>query len=179
MRQNQPSPMSAVIDAIEQRQRPSAGSGSDAVIASQLWYHGTDASFEQFRRHGIGIHFGSLAQARNAPRGRSRIIEARLDVHNPLSMPDLYSWESYDIAERLQNWFEVDLKDLILAIVTSRDGDDPAFFQRLIQTMESLGYDGIRYPNTMEGAGESAIAFHPGQIEIVRTGAVEEFAQHS
>lgn len=151
------------------KNRDRLGSAEPDRPLDGLWFHGTNAEFEAFKRRGLGIHFGSTSQA--LTRGRIRVITAKLSVKHPLRLPDLYSWYPWDVIETIEALYDVkavasDLEELRHDLMLSHDDDQPEFYDRLIRVIKQMGYDSIIYSNTMEGDGDSIMVFDPDQILV-------------
>lgn len=143
-------------------------------------YHGTSAinDFNEFRAFS---HFGTVNQANDivssirifstelSRGGEARVIPVYLNIQNPFEMQDKgiehtaidYLQELYDAGELSFTRFEElrrdDNNDLI--------NDESLLMDRVVDALESRGYDGIVYENTVEGEGKSFVAFSPTQIK--------------
>ena len=131
-----------------------------------IFYHGTPEIFDEFRSNDIGVHFGSLEQARRRARKKAgaedyRIIPVFLMLRNPLRTADAGCWFSPNQAfEKI----DLALKRLGLPRLPAIEGDRMTRFERARSYLESLGFDGIIYRNTAEGKGDSMIVFSNEQI---------------
>lgn len=139
------------------------------------FYHATDAQFDRFEKTSdIGFHFGTKEQA--GYKKRSRLIEARLNIRNPLRLPD-HSWgdagqmrsalakvgikspeldalaDEFAKEEKADNWRSPKARELTKAALAEG--------KRLIQ---EAGFDAVVYKNEVEGQGDSFIVFSDDQI---------------
>lgn len=138
----------------------------DAVGCPVTLYHGTPEIFEEFRIHDIGVHFGTLEQARHRGRSKSsdagfRLIPAFIRLENPLRTADAGCWFS---ANQTIEKIDLALKRLKAPPLPTFSGDR---IERLAQAREELtarGFDGLVYRNAVEGKGDSAIVFSQDQI---------------
>ncbi|MBV1920429.1 MAG: hypothetical protein KUG73_07080 [Pseudomonadales bacterium] len=134
------------------------------------WFHGTGKLFDTFDVMGFGSHFGTSDQALAAPRGREYVYEVKLAVSSPLRLNDLYSWDPYDLSVVIEELFSIDLYDFKMEIGLAQGNPEKekVFQSQVKQIIQSNGYDGVIYSNTMEGPGDSVIAFESDQIQIVK-----------
>ena len=145
-------------------------------------YHTTDnMEFETFSEGDVGFHFGSKAQAtthgKNRKYTQGRMFRAYLNIKNPVvTQVDIMNWRANATAMLFESqgiisyseWQEVD------GLCSQGLGySDPAAV-RLREILEDKGYDGIIYPNFVEGTGESYIAFHDEQIIRTEVAPFEE-----
>ena len=138
-------------------------------------YHGTPESFEDFRIHDIGIHFGTLEQARHRGRSKSsdagfQLIQAFIRLENPLRTADAGCWFS---ANQTIEKIDRALKRLKATPLPTFSGDR---IERLAQAREDLtarGFDGLVYRNAVEGKGDSVIVFSQDQIRTARSSAAD------
>lgn len=145
-------------------------------------YHTTDnMEFETFSEGDVGFHFGSKAQAtthgKNRKYTQGRMFRAYLNIKNPVvTQVDIMNWRANASAMLFESqgiisyseWQEVD------GLCSQGLGySDPAAV-RLREILEDKGYDGIIYPNFVEGTGESYIAFHDEQIIRTEVAPFEE-----
>jgi hypothetical protein len=139
----------------------------------------------------LGPHFGSLyqvhsrletlAQRRAAEAGRGlnvlpedyadmHVIPIRLDIKNPVTLPDAGSWNASAIAMALDAYpGETNLtKEQVKRIKNIGLNEKLSAKEKLDQIkayLQELGYDGIRYKNKVEGSGWSYIPFSGEQIQ--------------
>lgn len=144
-------------------------------------YHGTEFEFDEFAKGDLGYHFGSdEMQAHNRLANRSwekrselvgkarqpRIIEAELDLKNPLRLDDITNWD-----------FPTFINDNLLerGIITKKEYDilessTKSTHARLKETrkvIQDKGYDGIVYKNEHEKPNaDSYIVFNKEQITL-------------
>ena len=144
-------------------------------------YHGTSVDFDEFEKGEFGFHFGTAEQANqridNIEGGN--VMPVYLNITNPIEMQDdlgtwdvknewikyLDNWERdgllVDMAKKLPQ-FQTEL-DLFYYIKDIKSGNN--FTQELTNLFKQAGYDGIVYPNRIEGPGTSYIAFNANQIK--------------
>jgi hypothetical protein len=138
-------------------------------------YHATNAvDFLAFDTSlsDLGAHFGTLDQANYIAEHRrdgerSRIIPAWLFIRRPLRLKDTGTFHADGIARQLER----------KGIIHRGDGKriekecDADWRKRklydvvLRDAIIAAGYDGVVYKNGHEGAGDSYIVFHPGQVK--------------
>lgn len=132
-------------------------------------YHATTKEFDRFNTtHDLGYHLGTkeTAQSRlddlvelyEQPKERGRIIAADVVIQNPLRLRDAGSWQPEGIAYELEN----------AGLIKESEIPDWAAlsYKEIRKRIQDYGYDGIVYDNTMEGGGDSYIAFEADQIKI-------------
>ena len=127
-------------------------------------FHGTQRNFDKFdlsqSEDALGVHFGtkSQAEARNRTTGfdnaPNRVIEAEIQDGNYLELPDLNLWRPQAVRQALSAK-GIELPESVQTNAQIRD------------YLASQGYDGIRYANRAEGAGESVIVFDPNKAAII------------
>lgn len=146
----------------------------DATGCPITLYHGTPETFEAFRTQDIGVHFGTLEQARHRARSKTnaefRLIPVFIRLENPLRTADAGCW--YSTNQTIEK-IDLALKRLGQPALPVFSGGREA---RLAQAREALiarGFDGIVYRNAVEGKGDSVIVFSNDQIRLV-PGAAEE-----
>lgn len=115
-------------------------------VEGKLWYHGTPEKFNSFeyRNNDIGFHFGTIEQAtqRLNDLGKTgHIIKAKLNIKNPIRLPDVSHFTVENIKQVLKD--------------KSEFNKDPEFHkiknpQHLRDYLTKKGYDGIIYKNTKE-----------------------------
>lgn len=135
--------------------------------------HGTDQSFDAFRRGDgdVGMHFGTAGQAEDRLDATRRNLNANfmpmyLSIQNPIRMDDLDTWWASRVMRELKRlihtgevkipkkeWKAVD--DLVNEI-ESKMGDTRDAEQLVVDLMEKHGYDGIVYKNKGEVTGGKA-----------------------
>lgn len=109
-----------------------------------LVYHGSSSQFTEFsiaESCDGGFHFGTIAAA-----------QARLDF-----------WTDGPDDMHGQNIRPVYLR-IVNPLVLTNDPYDEETWSDVICQAKKSGFDGIRYPNSVEG-GESWVAFKPEQIQ--------------
>jgi hypothetical protein len=90
---------------------------SELFEASITAYHGTNRDFDTFKRNPNDVmhaddssffHFGNKKQAQQRLADKedcdnARIIQAKLDIKNPLRMKDITDWDPWNIVYELRN----------------------------------------------------------------------------
>lgn len=140
----------------------------EAVKEGRIFYHGTDKEFDEFEPQGLGIHFGTEAQAKE--RG-SRIVQAKLDVKNPFRMDDVGS--DYDVARLADELVDAGLITKEEKASLQKDGTP----EDIVSILKNNGYDSIVYKNRVENRGtpeDSYIVFDKSQIEAAKPEAGKE-----
>ena len=154
-------------------------------------YHGTSVSepftvFDLSLSNDIGHHFGTREQAnwftqagsryrRSGPvphlrsSTNTRVIPAYLNIRNPLTLPDLGNWNPRDLMETISNRLTDPTArrraaDMYYDMRHSRIGTIRDEFRAVRDLLDDLGYDSIRYRNSVEGEGWSYIVWKPGLI---------------
>lgn len=151
-------------------------------------YHGTRANnfinFDLSKSNDIGIHFGTKEQAGNRSypgphTPTSRIIPAHIDVKNPIELPDLGGWFPDKLARAIEDATgatDTKLSDRITKMLMedvpahkqskeySISGQKKAY-ESIRNTLNKMGYDSIRYMNTVEGQGWSYIVWQKGKVK--------------
>jgi hypothetical protein len=141
----------------------------------KIVYHATNAEdFTAFdvSRGDLGAHFGTLDQANYIAEHRrdgdgARIIPAWLFIRRPLRLKDVGTFHADGIARQLER------KGIIprgegKRIERECDTDwrkRKVYDAQLRDAIVAAGYDGVVYKNGHEGAGDSYIVFHPGQVK--------------
>ena len=135
-------------------------------------YHGTGTIFDGFKYGDVGFHLGTLEQA------FKRIEDKKIDdpvvmrmyanIKNPAIVKyDPHNWQSNAAALVLKTEGIIsekeynEIRDLSLIDDRNYDSKSAKLFR---QIMAEKGYDGIAYPNDVEGEGFSYIAFYDDQI---------------
>ncbi len=171
--------------------------GSKAVDTRgrpKVFYHGTYANIGSFSEtRDLGYHFGTSEQAstriggENAQQG-ARIIPVYLSIKKPLQLSrDVFSrFDTLPMEQAaailsqdagLSEDQAVKLQELGTLVTRLRDELGPTdkkyqialddFWYQMKQDLTSKGYDGIVYPNEMEGVGESWVAFRSNQVKSI------------
>jgi len=145
-------------------------------------YHGTYASadFKQFdpTKSDLGIHLGSTVEQASyrfwletdkEPMQHARIYPLWFHVVRLLRLKDVGSFHSDAIADQLvrkkiiSRALAKELDEAIENNWRARDKYDAIVREKI----KEAGYDGIVYKNTVEGGGDSYIAFSPSQLKAV------------
>lgn len=149
-------------------------------------YHGTMASadFSDFRPLS---HFGTADQANSIatglriygqPEGQAkRVMPVYLSIQNPLRIKDSGAQhEALDLIEAVVDDLGLSHYEREKMLYDENDDrrSEAGVAAELIAALENRGYDGLVYSNSMEGDGDSYIAFHPEQIKSA-TGNNGEF----
>ena len=114
-------------------------------------YHGGDVKNDVDTRHGdFGMHFGNQDQAtdrlKTSPSGHVHKYE--IELHNPIVLHfDMGWWND------LGRWKE------LTYLPMDYNGD-------VIDGLKRQGYDGVIYPNDVEGEGTSYIVFDKKNIRM-------------
>lgn len=172
-----------------------AGSqATDEQGRPRVFFHGTYATFSSFEQsRDLGYHFGSSEQAvtkvggENAREG-ARVIPVYLSIKNPLRLvEDVFSRfdqvpieqaaEVISQAAGLDEQQAAALRNQAAHVGQLRETLGPAdqryvdaqerFWDQVQRALQGKGFDGVVYPNAVEGAGESWIAFQPNQVKSV------------
>lgn len=135
-------------------------------------YHGTtEMDFTTFEKGDTGFHFGTYEQATNHIKdkeaGPRRIIRAYLNIQKPLyTDTDIGQWNALPLAMYLytmQVLTDAEYADVHNLWQTNAGYDSPAAV-RLREILTAKGYDGVVYPNYIEGKGDSYMVFRDDQI---------------
>ena len=128
--------------------------------------------FVEFKEGDVGFHFGTKEQAENRAKNKNfttgRTFRVLLNIENPVQVKrDIMNWHANAVALRL--WSEGVISQEEEAEIQSlwsqeKSGQKDPAAVRLREILAEKGYDGIRYPNDFEGAGDSFIAFRDDQI---------------
>lgn len=128
-------------------------------------FHGTKADFKIFEKGDIGFHFSSELEGAIERVGEAglKVMVAHLAIKNPLRLDNDYG-EFADL-ENLQamlgpNWD---------GVFTQSEVDSWADLSDVTAALERIGYDGLSYPNEVEGGGVSWVAFRADQIRLIDT----------
>lgn len=147
-------------------------------------YHGTNAKFDRFDpayTDEVGFHFGSKGQAaaRMAEKTGSnmpwplaswRRIPVDIDAKKVASISDDPGhFSGLPLAVQL-NKDGVLPDDVLMQVRRMEDPDAATSFVR--DWMTGQGYDTVRYPNRLEGSGDSYMTMGTGNVRDARTGKV-------
>jgi hypothetical protein len=125
-------------------------------------------------------HFGSQKAAEDRAQrfireGKEvRLYDVELRINNPLRIKDLPKSVSYSAVHspfRIGEMLYYDIKPRVITdaerVAMLGANDDQQRAEKLIEILESKGYDGIVYENRWEDPGSlSWIIFHPDQVVI-------------
>jgi hypothetical protein len=166
---------------------------------AKILYHGSTKTFEpgvsDIISRDIGFHAGSAEQASH-PRftgfAGGRVYPVYLKIENPLTMMDLGNWDADSVMRELFRLADKgDTPGLTRTVVSAIEQKRRALVDVLASSgkmtfehgfgqfeqfkiirggLLDLGFDGIRYKNMEEGAGESWIAFTKEQVRSVFAG---------
>lgn len=140
------------------------------------YWHGTPETFEDFRINDIGIHFGTLEQARHRGRSKSsdadfRLIPAFIRLENPLRTADAGCWFS---ANQTIEKIDLALRRLKQPALPTFSGDHLERMAHARKELTARGFDGIVYRNAVEGKGDSVIVFSQDQIRKAPSSAADQ-----
>ena len=180
---------------------------AEAVGYNVSAYHSTNAGpFDKFRTGELSAHFGTEAAARERaddlrtfsldvvgrPHEQARVLGVRLNLNNPLRMPDLAGvaqnqrgeFIPVDEAreERADEFYNKEVNeaswesgsDFASWLFANDIIDAEEFFDRgaqydigvAVEILQEKGYDGVVYENVVEDAGsDSYIIFDPEQVK--------------
>lgn len=145
--------------------------------------------FTTFEKGDTGFHFGSYEQATKRlsekGKGPGRIFRTYLNIQKPLYVSsDIGRWDALPFAMYLHG--EQVLTDAEFADVCNLwktdTGYDSDAAVRLREILTEKGYDGLVYPNSFEGQGDSYMVFRDDQSirsEITKFGLEGTKHQHS
>ncbi len=163
---------------------------SKETVPEKLYHHGTQTKFEKFEKtNDIGFHFSEspetakeFALGAEKP-GPGHVIEAQLNIKNPLRSPDLVNFSSTNLAEMLDKKGlkprrYKSFKDLVEKRLGIDPFEGPVSKRPSVQKSEQnalndiknelkdLGYDSIVYENKFEGKkSDSYIVFDNKDIK--------------
>lgn len=135
-------------------------------------YHGTtEMNFTTFEKGDTGFHFGTYEQASTRIKDKKavprRIIRAYLNIQKPLyTDTDIGPWNATPFAlylHSMQVLTDAERADVCNLWQTDTGYDSPAAV-RLREILAAKGYDGVVYPNYIEGKGDSYMVFRDDQI---------------
>ena len=130
-------------------------------------YHATDNEFDVFEYGDFGFHIGSAEQAMYLD--KKYIKEVYVNIKNPLFINnDPLHWPGLAISAHALSQDIITLEDFN-ALYKLEGFSSFAYNSEANKAIRKLlkekGYDGIIYPNGVEGEGISAIAFDSEQIK--------------
>lgn len=147
-------------------------------------FHGTRADFRQFdmsRARDVGMHFGTLEQARHFAGEHGRIFAVHLAIERPIRLEDHFGHSIGDAQGMLWNLKRAGLitearrTELFSAMGSRhRDGEPGAraCWQTIREIITDAGFDGVVYDNQNEEEGEDeswiALFEHQIQVRVVR-----------
>lgn len=135
-------------------------------------FHGTNKPFDKLEdTRGFGLHFGDKEAANtivenNEKFGRgegNRIIKARVDLQNPLRMPDIHFDDPYGIAKQLAQQGVISDEQYKSLRESFSGRDEKSSLNSLKKLLQDKGYDGVVYKNEREGNADSLIVFDPSK----------------
>ena len=152
--------------------------GDSKVVDAQgkplVVYHGTVRDFSAFKptMYGDRFHFGTIEQAEQRAGevwggSAQNVMPVYLSIKNPLRLPDLNQWVNKSSWASERKAMPPKVADMVGRVLNREETDRFTFLNRIIKGLEDLGYDGIVYQNTHEGAApaDSWMAFRPEQIK--------------
>lgn len=137
-------------------------------------YHRTATDFDEFdtTRGDLGTHFGTADQAANLFGGQlrngERTLAVFLHIENPLRLQDKGGFHADGVAPQLRRKGFIDgatCRRLVEVGLNGRVHERRAANEEIKALLRAAGHDGVVYRNTMEGRGNSFIAFDPCQIK--------------
>lgn len=160
-------------------------------------FHGTQNEFKEFDvSNDLGYHFSKdrntakMFALEGEEAGRNgRIIEANLNIKNPIKMPDMAGWYPTQVAEWIDNQGLTTFKrqggqlgDLETKVFKQLEKYPPGSSKGEKEANEIIknflkkqGYDSIEYVNKFEGKPvESFIVFEPEQIKQKSITSIEK-----
>lgn len=149
--------MVAKLNDIQMPANVAERNNDDGLIVA---YHGTNQKIDKFKTDGLGTHFGNEKQANDRIKQRKivdklddvnakeQVIQVKLDIKNPIRLPDFETWKPDDIAKHI--FVEYGIKI-----------EGNATNEKIKEALKSNGYDGIVYKNMaeMEGMAELVAEF--------------------
>ena len=134
-----------------------------------MW-HGSPSSFNIFQKtkDPLGFHFGNRdasnqAKSTTGKKGEWKTRSFFLNIKNPLRLPDLNSWNFFDLRSALVDTGVIPEELPAWKIESEGRGD---LRKGLVKRIQQAGYDGVVYKNKFEGVGDSLITFDPSQIKL-------------
>jgi len=148
-------------------------------------YHFTpEMNFTVFDKGDTGFHFGSMEQANKRGIDKKvksgRMFKAFLDIKNPIrARYDISNWRANAFATYLKG--EGILNEDEYVLISTLGKSDLSYnslaAKWLRKILKEKGYDGLIYPNGVEGDGESYMVFDDSQIigrEVINYDVVSE-----
>jgi hypothetical protein len=120
----------------------------------KTFYHGTSRDFDQFKRSGMGFHFGTMGQANDRIEHKKldgkdmtgeNVMPVHLNIKNPLRMDDLGSWHADEVQSHLMK----------IGVMTMDEANAHDTHPKLIKFLQKKGHDGIVYRNEYEREGNA------------------------
>lgn len=141
-------------------------------------FHGTpNMEFTAFEQGDSGFHFGNYEQAKRRIEGKNleegkrskagRVFRTYLNIKNPIyAEDDIGSWDAPAVAMLLETYgvLNTDEANSVKNLQGNGTGYNSPAAVQLRNLMDAKGYDGIVYPNYIEGKGDSYMVFHNDQI---------------
>ena len=160
-----------------------------------IGYHGTDASFNEFKYGDIGYHIGTEGQARarikdtglrSTQAGRKpHVMKLYAKIRNPLHAAfDFGDWHGKNVAgmlvetEQWEEGYDENAEEINARLTEIAGMAEGAYTDKVLREyLKSLGYDGVEYENQFEDVdrGEygwdddydlSYIAFDSSQLKL-------------
>lgn len=128
------------------------GSGSVGVVKDTVYHGGKIEGEFNPERGDFGIHFGTKEQAENrlGVKNGGEVKPYTINLKNPIDLGFDMGW-----------WNDLDKWKELGYIPEDYYGD-------IIPKLKSEGYDGVRYPNSVEGEGDSYIVFDKNAIKEIK-----------
>lgn len=154
-------------------------------------YHSTLGNFDEFKtttNRSLGAHFGSEEAANNRIKSfinrheenkgisladkPSQIMPVNLSLKKPFRMDDMISWQPEEVANRINYYImerNLDMPYIKPKHIIDESKNAVQIYNddEIVSALKKGGYDGIVYENTIEGGGDSYIAFDPTQIKSI------------
>ena len=151
------------------QQMVDAAAKAAGYTVGPMW-HGSPSSFNIFQKtkDPLGFHFGNRdasnqAKSTTGKKGEWKTRSFFLNIKNPLRLPDLNSWNFFDLRSALVDTGVIPEELPAWKIESEGRGD---LRKGLVKRIQQAGYDGVVYKNKFEGVGDSLIAFDPSQIKL-------------
>lgn len=122
-----------------------------------VMYHGTSASFGEFKKGDIGYHVGTIDQAND--RNPKRIMPLYVKNENPLNaLMDFGDWHEKNVAgmlietEQLEEGYDDNTEEINARLQEIASMEDTEKTDEVLRNyLKKLGYDGIAYPTPPKG----------------------------
>lgn len=135
---------------------------------SYMAYHASFKEFDKFKQtKDIGYHFGTIEQARYFS-ARPYIYKVQLKMNKPYKMKEDWN-QSHpeDLLGKLGKVFPPTEEDYWRIQEKIEKLPYDKGYEIIRNELKKRGYDGLIYPNEVEGKGLSYVVFSPNQIKII------------